>query len=63
MHRSAARKRTAWSMWIRVTTAPVVATSNKEPNNNGDVTVNVAWDQRAGAANPFVVFSTPEVEP
>jgi hypothetical protein len=33
-----------WSMWIRGVTAPVVASSNKEPINNGDVNFNFSWD-------------------
>jgi len=38
-----------WSMWIRGTTAPAVASSNKEPINNGDVTFNFAWDHSMAA--------------
>ena len=38
-----------WSMWIRGTTAPAVASSNKEPINNGDVTFNFAWDHSLAA--------------
>ncbi len=38
-----------WSMWVRGTTAPAVASSNKEPINNGDVTFNFSWDHSMAA--------------
>ncbi|MEO7092547.1 MAG: DUF2341 domain-containing protein [Polyangiales bacterium] len=41
--------RYTWSMWVRGTTAPVVASSNKEPINNGDVTFNFSWDHSMAA--------------
>ncbi|CAN5842723.1 hypothetical protein BH11MYX3_BH11MYX3_34800 [soil metagenome] len=38
-----------WTMWIRGTTVPAVASSNKEPINNGDLNFNFSWDHSQAA--------------